>query len=81
MSEECPRCGKRNNGATDVQGRDLRPSEGDASICVYCGALSVFTGHRLDKRLPSQEETAALLTHPAIRSALVTIRATKRMMN
>jgi len=41
----CPSCGAPNDGASHPDGK---PSEGDLSICMYCGHLAIF---RADLRL------------------------------
>jgi hypothetical protein len=37
----CPSCGAPNDGATAPL-CDAKPSEGDASVCMYCGHLAIF---------------------------------------
>lgn len=38
----CSACGNKLNAATHVGPDDPRPTPGDASLCLYCGHLSVF---------------------------------------
>ena len=49
---ECDACGARNDGASCVSGGDNRPLEGDVSVCIYCGHISVY-GEDLRLRAPS----------------------------
>jgi len=37
----CPECGKMTNTAMSVDGDD-KPSDGDISLCFYCGAINQF---------------------------------------
>lgn len=37
----CPSCGKLTDTATAVEG-DYTPSDGDISLCIYCGAINQF---------------------------------------
>lgn len=38
----CPECGTLNDGFSDPTDEDNAPSDGDMSICLYCGAWTVF---------------------------------------
>lgn len=74
MSIECPSCGNVLDGATEVHGSDASPpGEGDLSICVYCSALSVFTGIGLDKRKPTKDELRTALSDERVRLVLAAI--------
>ena len=49
VSYECPHCGERLDGVTsqeELMGRSpVEPSDGDISICAYCGTLLRFSPH------------------------------------
>ena len=40
---QCPTCGTRLTGTTDITPENARPKPGDLSVCVYCGAILTFT--------------------------------------
>ena len=42
---QCLSCHAQLDTATEVTGQDVRPDEGDMSLCIKCGAIAVFTGH------------------------------------
>lgn len=42
----CPRCAKKLNGATGVNG--ALPADGDISVCAYCALVIVFRGKGMD---------------------------------
>ena len=50
----CLGCGAPNDAASDTLGGD-KPSEGDVTICIYCGHISVFNTN-LTLRNPTDEE-------------------------
>lgn len=53
----CPTCGEVVDDTTHPEtGLDLDPSEGDVSICFYCGAFGVFTGEGKQTRMPTEAE-------------------------
>jgi hypothetical protein len=52
---KCPGCGKKLDAATHADDPGLKPSPGDYSICLYCGALHVFD-ETLRLRPPSIKE-------------------------
>jgi hypothetical protein len=52
---------------------ESRPSEGDASICFYCGALQVFAAD-LSLRPPTAEESAALQEDVTVRAAVHAVK-------
>jgi len=39
---KCPACGYEIDGATGVE-KGTTPRPGDISLCVYCGAISIYT--------------------------------------
>ncbi len=51
----CLGCGAQNNAATETFGEEAIPSEGDASVCIYCGHISIFNAD-LTLRNPTDEE-------------------------
>lgn len=38
----CPHCGKYQDAVTAMSGGNIAPRDGDYSVCVGCGQLSVF---------------------------------------
>lgn len=40
--QHCTECGHKLDAHTDVQGADEKPTEGDVSICLYCGHLTQY---------------------------------------
>lgn len=57
--QACRRCGYRMDQNTEAYGDDSRPSPGDVSMCLRCGALSVFT-EAITLRAPTGEENESL---------------------
>lgn len=51
----CFNCGKRNDMATRVEGKNCMPKEGDASVCIQCGAVSMFDKKLRLVRMPESE--------------------------
>ena len=51
-----------------------RPKPGDASVCLYCAALCVFTADG-GLRIPTEEETASMLADPFVIKILETVVA------
>ena len=43
----CPECGIPNDGQYSPEHPEATPSDGDLSICLYCGHLAVFSGEGL----------------------------------
>jgi len=39
--EKCPTCGEQLDAATPIDG-EATPTEGDLSICLYCGEIMEF---------------------------------------
>ena len=56
---KCVGCGTKLDGATHPDDENAIPSPGDYSICLYCGALSVFDD-TLKLRPPSIAELMAI---------------------
>jgi hypothetical protein len=84
----CLNCGKLLDGCSAIDS-DSRPSDGDATVCVYCGHIQMFEvfpgGMRL--RAPTDAEMMALAGDSrvlAISRAIKEVwdkRATKRATN
>ncbi len=74
MSCGCPWCGALLDAATAADGDDYRPSLGDASVCLYCARVSVFTEDS-DLRRPTDTERAELASDEQL---FRTISAVKR---
>ena len=56
----CPFCGKMNDSHASV-GKPGMPNEGDASICIDCGNVSIYEAGALGHmRKPTPEEQAEL---------------------
>ena len=62
----CERCGAELDAATDPIDETAAPAAGDASVCLYCGNLAVFTGNGLELRRPTEAERAGLYLDPAV---------------
>jgi hypothetical protein len=63
----CPTCGAVVDDTTHPDtGLDLDPSEGDVSICFYCGAFGVFTGEGKATRMPTEAELLRFTSDPAL---------------
>ncbi len=69
--QRCPVCGGLNEAATGMTGME-GPREGDASICLYCGALCVFNADGTIRQT-TEEETARMLADPMVARILDTI--------
>jgi hypothetical protein len=64
----CPKCGYRMDRTSDPHGGDARPSEGDASVCLACGNVSVFNSD-LSMRQPTAAEKELFDRDPQILEA------------
>lgn len=64
----CFSCGHHFDAATGLEGA-FTPNAGDASICIRCGGLAVFTGEGLEIRAATDDELVAFNSHPQIRRA------------
>jgi hypothetical protein len=62
----CWDCGIELTGADGVGGTDHPPAPGDVSLCIYCEALSIFTGKGLEMRKPTEEESREAEADPDI---------------
>ena len=70
----CPSCSRQLTGATAIgQGdkpSDNRPKRGDATICIYCGALLVFT-RGLKLRHATEDERREIGAMPTVQTILM----------
>lgn len=66
----CPRCKAKHDAITALYEENVVPKPGDATICLYCGGVNIFTAG-LTLRIPAQDEFIALLGSPEILAALV----------
>jgi len=62
--QKCWNCGYEMDSTTEALDRGL-PCEGDASMCLSCGALSVFNKD-LTMRKPTEAELAVFNANPLI---------------
>ena len=74
----CPDCGRDVGGFTGPSGQGLRPSPGDVSVCVYCGAVLRFTDS-LALRLATPWELGQLPGD--VRARLAAMRVTVSMFD
>jgi len=54
----CPSCGRRLDGATDIEFNGDVPSEGDVSVCSYCQNISVFRADQTLRPMTAREWVA-----------------------
>lgn len=70
-AKHCIRCGELLDAATSITG-DHAPKRGDASICLKCNHVAIFTrGGNL--REPRPDELRALMSDPRITKARDTL--------
>jgi hypothetical protein len=51
----CPWCNALNDSATNVlPGEAIRPDDGAAALCLYCGEWSIFESSQLRKPTPDE---------------------------
>lgn len=67
----CTSCGERLTGAAATQQEP--PKQDDVSLCVYCGAINIFTGKGLELRAPTQEEKLTAEGDPDVMLARILI--------
>lgn len=77
MDVFCPVCKSENDGHTDVSGADSTPSDGDISLCIYCGTISEYTNVETKPKLVevTGEPLERLLEQPAVLKAVAIGRA------
>jgi hypothetical protein len=51
-----PCCGKAVDAATDMEGKQYRPKEGDFCLCIYCGAWCRYVDADLNMRVFDAED-------------------------
>lgn len=68
---ECWSCGAPTDAASSVDlDDDAQPGAGDVSVCMYCGAIAIFTGHGVDKRQPTAKEHDEAMADPRVERAV-----------
>ena len=78
---QCPACGADLTAAYPVDDdTDEGPQDGDASLCVDCRALLVYSGSPVDSlRYPTPEEERELLADEGIQRAIAALAAVHRI--
>jgi len=77
MSNDCPNCKKALDAAQHLSGDD-RPSDGDLTVCLYCGHLMVF-GPNLSLRELTSDEMRDAAGNPEVLKAMMMIKDFNRM--
>lgn len=62
----CFDCNEKLDGFTATDDDAPIPEAGAVSVCLYCGAVAIFTGNGLERREPTDDERSALDVHPQI---------------
>jgi hypothetical protein len=73
----CWSCGSPNDdytAANDAPGPD-RPFEGAVGVCLYCAAISIYTGNDLEMRAPTPAELAEVMADQHIVKVVQAIHA------
>ena len=78
-SRICPHCGHHVELHTGISGAS-EPHDGDVSLCISCGAVSIFADGCRALRLRSEDESRELYTDPLIAAAQWLIRS-RRVTN
>ena len=84
LDTTCPVCFSKNDGHSSVSDEeDSVPSDGDISMCIYCGTLSNYraVGDSMKLEQVSDEELEELLKMPDIQRALAIGRALSSRIN
>jgi hypothetical protein len=68
LTPRCLTCNARIETTSDLFG-DAEIKAGDVSICLYCGAVALFTGNGNEVRYPSHEELGEILSDPSVQLA------------
>jgi hypothetical protein len=71
-NSECPKCGKKLDGATGLNGATV-PRKDDWSVCIYCGLPLVFD-EMLRLVVPTERALAQMMHHPQIAAAVMLIK-------
>lgn len=68
----CPSCGKVNDAQSSPDDEEAVPEDGNLSMCLYCGDLSIFvtTDGVMGLRAPTLAEYEELMEDPEIRRML-----------
>jgi len=74
--QRCPSCATPLDGATSV-GHGHRPNAGDVTVCIYCGAILIFTA-RGGLRPPTPDERAELAADPTVQRAVKAVAVVHR---
>lgn len=56
MNLTCPYCEKLHECHSGADGNPYTPRDGDASLCIDCGCISVFDAAECCLRLPTEAE-------------------------
>ena len=65
----CPYCGTLTDGWTDPElGEGRKPKPGDGGVCLYCGAVAIYT-ETLSLRRPDEIEQVIYSADPKVRHA------------
>jgi hypothetical protein len=70
---ECPHCHERIDCSTGIK-KDISPSEGDISICVYCGEPSKFDA-QLNMVKLERSELKEIMSDPVVSTSMLHIKA------
>lgn len=62
--QRCWKCGYKMDATSPAIG-NAKPSEGDISMCLSCGAVTIFTKD-FSLRKPTPDEEAMALKHPVL---------------
>ena len=73
----CRICGDLLDAASNLGPHRTAPSDGDFSICINCGAISVFQG--ADFRTPTDEERELALQQPDVVTIIAFIKQRGRI--
>lgn len=68
----CPTCKSHNDGHTDVSGEGGSPSDGDVSMCAYCGTIAKYVITDTTVRIEefTVDELEELMKSPDIQRAV-----------
>ncbi len=72
----CPECGIPNDGQYSPEHPEAVPSDGDLSVCLYCGHLAVFTGEgdTLGLRPMTEEEHEQAMNQAEVSQAVAFVK-------
>lgn len=69
----CQSCGRSLTAVSTPGPEDPQPSPGDATVCLYCGHLMIFTDE-MTLRLPNDQEIYELGGRPDILNIMAFIQ-------